>query len=202
MEGVRSCFALWVAPPARTHARRVAAGRKGSKEDHVKVGSKSKQRPLQFFQPTASGKPMSTQAQESTLVSSPGKVLLAGGYLVLSPAYPGLAIGTDSRFYSLVRSGTNTNAVVPIRIHSPQFTDAQWTFHLNTDTWGLTLSKQSAESPFAGKSPFLCLSLIYSLAIALQKRDAADVKRRLARGLDIWILADNDFYSQRKGVSG
>lgn len=138
-----------------------------------------------------------------TLTSSPGKVLLAGGYLVLSPAYPGLVIGTDSRFYSLVKDGDGGNGAsgetVTLTIHSPQFDQAKWTFYLDLSTWGLTLSKESATSSYAGKSPFLCLSLAYSLSIALQKLGSDAVKSKLQDGLQIWILADNDFYSQRKG---
>jgi phosphomevalonate kinase len=38
-------------------------------------------------------------APRLTVVSAPGKVLVAGGYLVLDPAYSGLVIATSSRFY-------------------------------------------------------------------------------------------------------
>ncbi|CAO1625559.1 unnamed protein product [Sympodiomycopsis kandeliae] len=140
---------------------------------------------------------------EYTLVSSPGKVLLAGGYLVLSPAYPGLVIATDSRFYSLVRPCTTQQDTdwVNITIHSPQFVQATWQFSLNIKTWESVLSQQSAQSPFAGKSPFLYLSLIYALGIAIQhhKDDLDALRSVLKTGLDVHILADNDFYSQRKG---
>jgi phosphomevalonate kinase len=50
----------------------------------------------------------------TTVVSSPGKVLVAGGYLVLEPQYRGLVIATSSRFYCVVRDyhdapGTGNN---------------------------------------------------------------------------------------------
>lgn len=136
-----------------------------------------------------------------TLTSSPGKVLLAGGYLVLSPAYPGLVVGTDSRFYSLVKpgQGNGNGTQQTITIRSPQFTRAEWKFHVDVDRWSLTISQESAESESAGKSPFLCLALVYSLAIALQKAGRDKTSMALANGLDVWILADNDFYSQRTG---
>jgi hypothetical protein len=40
---------------------------------------------------------------EEIVVSAPGKVLIAGGYLVLDPAYPGLVISTTSKFYTVIR---------------------------------------------------------------------------------------------------
>lgn len=69
----------------------------------------------------------------STLVSAPGKVLIAGGYLVLDPAYPGLVIATDSRFYTLVRPLAASPAAedassFTLRVRSPQFTGALWEY--------------------------------------------------------------------------
>lgn len=59
-----------------------------------------------------------------TAVSAPGKVLLAGGYLVLDPAYSGIVVSTSSRFYTVIQSGHSTQ----ISVRSPQFTDAQWNY--------------------------------------------------------------------------
>lgn len=151
-----------------------------------------------------------------TLTSSPGKVLLAGGYLVLSPAYPGLVVGTDSRFYALVRgkdagstpgpssgsASAGVSASPTITIHSPQFLHASWSFHYDPATASLSLDAASAHSEHAGKSPFLWLSLAYALALTLQKRGKEELSRSVGEGLDVWVLADNDFYSQRKDVSG
>ncbi|CAG8776280.1 5571_t:CDS:1, partial [Funneliformis caledonium] len=39
-------------------------------------------------------------SRQPTAVSAPGKVLLAGGYLVLDRKYDGIVIGTSARFYS------------------------------------------------------------------------------------------------------
>lgn len=75
--------------------------------------------------------------RQSTVISAPGKVLLAGGYLVLEPAYPGLVLSTTARFYSVVQSGEigvkgRTNASLPsIRVHSPQFINATWEYLLD-----------------------------------------------------------------------
>ncbi|CAO3681682.1 unnamed protein product [Umbelopsis vinacea] len=44
--------------------------------------------------------------QMTTVVSAPGKVLVTGGYLVLDPAYHGLVIGTNARFYTIAHGNT------------------------------------------------------------------------------------------------
>jgi len=71
----------------------------------------------------------------STAVSAPGKVLLAGGYLVLDRAYTALVFGLSARIHVLVHdidvsSGTKASEIV---VQSPQFRDAVWTYE-----YGLT----------------------------------------------------------------
>lgn len=129
----------------------------------------------------------------TTVVSAPGKVLVAGGYLVLSPAYPGLVISTDARFYSVIAAGTAGR----LSIRSPQFTQAVWHFDLDIESGALSLSSESASSPYAGRSPFLCLALVYSLALAYQRVPLPALRAKLAQGLEITVVADNDFYSQK-----
>lgn len=67
---------------------------------------------------------------QPTVVSAPGKVLIAGGYLVLDPAYSGIVVSTSSRFYTVIQAlaagTTNT-----IRVRSPQFNDSTWTYSLS-----------------------------------------------------------------------
>lgn len=59
------------------------------------------------------------------VVSAPGKVLIAGGYLVLDPKYSGIVVSTSSRFYTVIQEQTEQQ---PFRVHvrSPQFTQAEW----------------------------------------------------------------------------
>jgi len=71
----------------------------------------------------------------STAVSAPGKVLLAGGYLVLDRAYTALVFGLSARIHVLVHDinvspGTKVSEIV---VQSPQFRDAVWTYE-----YGLT----------------------------------------------------------------
>lgn len=61
----------------------------------------------------------------TTTVSAPGKVLIAGGYLVLDPAYPGVVVSTSSRFYTVIRNGQQPSHIT---VRSPQFLDATWTY--------------------------------------------------------------------------
>lgn len=73
-------------------------------------------------------------APSSTVVSCPGKVLLAGGYLVLEPAYSGLVVGTASRFYTVVQDddagddATGQSRLITVR--SPQFKEATWSYRV------------------------------------------------------------------------
>lgn len=76
----------------------------------------------------------------TTVVSSPGKVLLAGGYLVLDPRYPGVVVSTSSRFYTVVSESDAPRVSVPgppapvqIRVRSPQFVDAAWLYFATID---------------------------------------------------------------------
>lgn len=61
----------------------------------------------------------------TTVISSPGKVLAAGGYLVLDPAYSGVVVSTSSRFYAVVQNYGGANSV---QVRSPQFLDAVWNY--------------------------------------------------------------------------
>lgn len=63
----------------------------------------------------------------TTAVSAPGKVLLAGGYLVLDRAYTGLVFGLSARIHVVVRDG-DINAAPEIVVQSPQFREASWAY--------------------------------------------------------------------------
>ena len=72
-------------------------------------------------------------ATGATIVSCPGKVLLAGGYLVLDPNYSGIVVSTSSRFYTVIESSTSAAAAAEVTsyrvsVRSPQFTSAEWIY--------------------------------------------------------------------------
>jgi phosphomevalonate kinase len=59
-------------------------------------------------------------------VSAPGKVLFAGGYLVLDRRYSGLVFALDARIHVHATSlGLELSEFV---VRSPQFQDAEWRY--------------------------------------------------------------------------
>ena len=63
-------------------------------------------------------------------VSAPGKVFLAGGYLVLDRAYTALVFGLDARIHAIIQPLPTSPGVTlsEIIVKSPQFRDASWTY--------------------------------------------------------------------------
>jgi phosphomevalonate kinase len=61
----------------------------------------------------------------ATVVSAPGKALLAGGYLILDSKYSGIVVSTSSRFYSVVFPASTPGIIT---VNSPQFVDAVWKY--------------------------------------------------------------------------
>lgn len=61
-------------------------------------------------------------------VSAPGKVLLAGGYLVLDRDHTGLVFGLDARIHVCVQDLTacKDEGLFRIIVQSPQFPGAVW----------------------------------------------------------------------------
>jgi phosphomevalonate kinase len=70
----------------------------------------------------------------ATAVSAPGKVLLAGGYLVLDRAYTGLVFGLSARINVIAQEIKTSEGIqlTEIIVESPQFLEARWRygFHL------------------------------------------------------------------------
>ena len=100
---------------------------------------------------------------DEIVVSAPGKVLIAGGYLVLDPAYPGLVISTTSKFYTVIRPlkpGSTASAAAPaapavaaaapapplVRVRSPQFINAEWRYEVQIDGGGSKVAVIPLES--------------------------------------------------------
>lgn len=62
--------------------------------------------------------------------SAPGKVLLAGGYLVLDREFTGLVFGVDARIHVHIETLPTSSGVTlsEIIVKSPQFQDAEWRY--------------------------------------------------------------------------
>ncbi|EFY93435.1 phosphomevalonate kinase [Metarhizium acridum CQMa 102] len=78
-------------------------------------------------------------------VSAPGKVLLAGGYLVLDRRHTGLVFGLSARI-NVVAGEIHTSQGVQlneIMVDSPQFLDAQWRYgyHLAPEGGGIQVTQ-------------------------------------------------------------
>ncbi|TXT13320.1 hypothetical protein VHUM_00687 [Vanrija humicola] len=162
---------------------------------------------------------MSTPSSSShTIVSAPGKVLLAGGYLVLDRAYTGLVVGTSSRFFCSVVDTPAASApaaafyAARVRVRAGQFpADSTWSYDV--------LVPAGARAPLLtpttdGRNKFVETTLAKVFQYALERLVAsglgqaaagAELLRRLSRGagstLDVVVLADNDFYSQREQLA-
>ncbi|KAJ7096309.1 phosphomevalonate kinase [Mycena epipterygia] len=136
---------------------------------------------------------------DATVVSSPGKVLIAGGYLVLDRAYAGVVVSTSSRFYTVIQNSTGGGALITVR--SPQFLNATWEYSAKLEPEALDYFDGamviSAATSSASKNKFVHLALQNILSLACEMKGAAHVKSRLSSGIDVCIVGDNDFYSQR-----
>lgn len=68
--------------------------------------------------------------RSTVAISAPGKVLLAGGYLVLDRDHTGLVFGLDARIHVHVQKLPTSPGVVlsEIIVRSPQFNDAEWRY--------------------------------------------------------------------------
>ena len=114
----------------------------------------------------------------SYTVSAPGKVLLAGGYLVLESPNVGLVLAVDRRFYTTVEvlEGEATGRIV---VDSPQFAQ-QWVYQYTAE--GVLQSETESKNPFVEKTLAVALAHLLSSTATCPS-------------LQITIHADSDFYS-------
>ena len=161
----------------------------------------------------------------ATVVSSPGKVLLAGGYLILDRPHAGAVLALDARFYSGLEfvvladapAAAASESGIVIEVHSPQFRDERRYVY----TWGASAAEASLD-PLppcgGGKLPkpnrYVELPLLYGLTLARHRHGGSgggffsDAVERAALagmvsaddgtaiGLRLTLCADNGFYSQ------
>jgi phosphomevalonate kinase len=79
----------------------------------------------------------------ATCVSSSGKVLIAGGYLVLDAAHAGVVVSTSSRFYTYVSSASPPARGPTITVLSPQFLDARWVYDAHVESNGVKVQRSA-----------------------------------------------------------
>lgn len=136
---------------------------------------------------------------KTTLVSAPGKVLLAGGFLVLDPQYFGIVISTSARFYTLIRPlPFPSSGDIRIKVQAAQFPKQESVWE-----YGLSLSQGIELKPCTEKdegNKFVQLTIDCALRYALEVVGEEGVRKGLGSGVEIIVLADNDFYSQSDKV--
>ncbi|KAJ7072316.1 ribosomal protein S5 domain 2-type protein [Mycena amicta] len=130
-----------------------------------------------------------------TVVSSPGKALIAGGYLVLDRAYSGLVVSTSSRFYTVVQKSNPEEPFISVR--SPQFLGATWRYTVKLEPFISVEELPTNEST----NKFIQLALQNTLSLASEIKGSGHVQTMLSCGIDVYIVGDNDFYSQRAQLS-
>jgi phosphomevalonate kinase len=137
----------------------------------------------------------------TSVCSAPGKVMLAGGYLILDRPHTGAVLALDQRFYSMVTVGSPTEALQPgqiaISVASPQFGELRRYVYASGpagDNPSLRAVGESAQRP----NRYIEVPLLYTLtaARALASLRAPGGAPPAAMALDITLAADNGFYSQ------
>ncbi|EAQ88370.1 hypothetical protein CHGG_04989 [Chaetomium globosum CBS 148.51] len=135
----------------------------------------------------------------TVVVSAPGKVLLAGGYIVLDRKHTGLVFGLSARIHVLAQE-IHTSAGVHLReivVQSPQFLNATWKYgyHLAENGGGIKVTQLQSGTP-VDQNHFVETTLSYVLSYISQVD-----KTRATHGFQpasLLVLADNDYYSKPK----
>ncbi|KAH7483563.1 hypothetical protein FOMA001_g6422 [Fusarium oxysporum f. sp. matthiolae] len=136
-------------------------------------------------------------------VSAPGKVFLAGGYLVLDQEYTAFVFGLDARI-NIIAGDIHTTAGVQLTeivVDSPQFLEAQWRYgyHLVGEGGGIKVTQLQVSGAQINPNPFVETTLSYALTyidrVAKQRPSHSMASARLI------ILADNDYYSHSESES-
>ncbi|OAG36415.1 phosphomevalonate kinase [Fonsecaea monophora] len=145
-------------------------------------------------------------------VSAPGKVLFAGGFLVLDRHHTGLVFGLNARIHVVVQpwgdgdrvsvpvSGADTPNGPHVLVQSPQFVDARWLYRLDcTDGTVKVEQVRNREGSEFTASPnrFVETTLRYGLTYLSHVAGL----QHLSKSVKVTILADDDYYSQPQSQS-
>ncbi|KZT58878.1 Phosphomevalonate kinase [Calocera cornea HHB12733] len=136
----------------------------------------------------------------TTVVSAPGKVLIAGGYLVLDPAYTGVVVSTSSRFYTIIKDEEGSKGG-RVTVRSPQFTDGLWEYDVSVGGDDVEVVQVQEGSIAKPRNKFVQLAIQRTLLLALQLKGAESLKQSISNSLQIYIVGANDFYSQRAALA-
>ncbi|KIY01681.1 uncharacterized protein Z520_01818 [Fonsecaea multimorphosa CBS 102226] len=142
-------------------------------------------------------------------VSAPGKVLFAGGFLVLDRQHTGLVFGLNARIHVIVqpwRDNVPNGLSGPhVLVQSPQFIDAKWLYRIDYAAGGVEEGAVTVEqvggqeeSGFtASPNRFVETTLRYGLTYLSHVSGSHHV----LQSVKVTILADDDYYSQSQSQS-
>ncbi|KAF2720618.1 ERG8, Phosphomevalonate kinase [Polychaeton citri CBS 116435] len=136
---------------------------------------------------------------DAVAASAPGKVLLAGGYLVLDRAYTGLVFGLDARIHVVAKGVPTGNGVTlqEITVTSPQFEGAVWQYgyRMAERDSGVDVTPLRADADLRlDRNVFLETALTYTLSYV------TSIAKVHIKPAHVFILADNDYYSSPKDI--
>lgn len=130
----------------------------------------------------------------SVAVSAPGKVLLAGGYLVLDRKYTGLVFGLNARIHIHITPVRTVPGVVlsEIVVRSPQFLDAIWEYgyRLCPAEGGVQVTELRADADLKLKR-----NIFIETALSFALSYVSSLAPGILPSASVTILADNDYYS-------
>eukprot|EP01038_Epipyxis_sp_PR26KG_P014475 gene14475-19431_t len=142
----------------------------------------------------------------STLVtiSAPGKVLIAGGYLVLEQPNIGLSIAATARFYSTISTQQSSKIsnnfpenLLPITVISPQFySQFHFAYDIKNEIVVQQIGSTESKNVFIEKCLLLTLSYIKQCIGEFSMIEINNMILNSQKNISIKLRADNDFYSQ------
>lgn len=139
---------------------------------------------------------------QTVTVSCPGKVLIAGGYLVLERPNVGVTIAGTSRFFTTVKCFPQADpsaTVLKIVVDSPQFYE-QYEYSYDYEKDVISIAPHSPGNTFVEKCLYMSLTFVKHYIGIQAFQDTMKILAK--RGyLGIKLRADNDFYSHSEQVS-
>ncbi|OIW32692.1 phosphomevalonate kinase [Coniochaeta ligniaria NRRL 30616] len=142
---------------------------------------------------------MVSSPNPTTAVSAPGKVLLAGGYLVLDRAYTGLVFGLSARINVIAQEIKTSPGIQlsEIVVESPQFLEAQWRYgyRLADGDGGIKVTQLQISGSHINPNPFVETTLSYVLSYISRSSSRPRRPTHTIKPSRVLILADNDYYS-------
>ncbi|KAL8709955.1 MAG: hypothetical protein Q9220_005405 [cf. Caloplaca sp. 1 TL-2023] len=132
--------------------------------------------------------------RSAVAVSAPGKVLLAGGYLVLDREHTGLVFGLDARIHVHVQNPPTSpsEGSAEIIVRSPQFREAEWWYgyQVMEGSGGVEITQLKGHSTSTqSRNKFVETALAFALSYV------STVSNAKIGPSSITIVADTDYYS-------